>query len=162
MSNLYSSAKLENIDVESNKALLEMINSKANNLQLEFCMQLCNIEDLFKYYVNKHAEHINDLDIYDCINIEIRENNFGKHIFTLNASDDEEDMSDILFLSKELRRHFGVSLLNCKLESVLNILLMDCVSYTIDDNIIKINIYYDNYKNTWIGEYFNNQQYNQS
>lgn len=156
MTNLFSSVILEDIDVKENEALLEMINAKNNNLQLEFSMDLCKIEDLFRYYINRFTEHIEDIDNYDCINIEIK-NEDNKVTFTLNPSDDDEDLSDIKFLDKELKRYFGKSILNCDIKDVLRILLMDCKSYSIEDNLLKINMYYDNYKETWIGEYLNSQ-----
>lgn len=156
MTNLFSSVILEDIDVKKNEALLEMINAKNNNLQLEFSMDLCEIEDLFRYYINRFTEHIEDIDNYDCINIEIK-NEDNKVTFTLNPSDDDEDLSDIKFLDKELKRYFGKSILNCDIKDILRILLMDCKSYSIEDNLLKINIYYDNYKETWIGEYLNSQ-----
>lgn len=156
MTNLFSSVILEDIDVKENEALLEMINAKNNNLQLEFSMDLCEIEDLFRYYINRFTEHIEDIDNYDCINIEIK-NEDNKVTFTLNPSDDDEDLSDIKFLDKELKRYFGKSILNCDIKDILRILLMDCKSYSIEDNLLKINIYYDNYKETWIGEYLNSQ-----
>ena len=156
MTNLFSSVILEDIDVKENEALLEMINAKNNNLQLEFSMDLCKIEDLFRYYINRFTEHIEDIDNYDCINIEIK-NEDNKVTFTLNPSDDDEDLSDIKFLDKELKRYFGKSILNCDIKDVLRILLMDCKSYSIEDNLLKINMYYYNYKETWIGEYLNSQ-----
>ena len=156
MTNLFSSVILEDIDVKENEALLEMINAKNNNLQLEFSMDLCKIEDLFRYYINRFTEHIEDIDNYDCINIEIK-NEDNKVTFTLNPSDDDEDLSDIKFLDKELKRYFGKSILNCDIKDILRILLMDCKSYSIEDNLLKINIYYDNYKEAWIGEYLNSQ-----
>ncbi len=156
MTNLFSSVILEDIDVKENEALLEMINAKNNNLQLEFSMDLCKIEDLFRYYINRFTEHIEDIDNYDCINIEIK-NEDNKVTFTLNPSDDDEDLSDIKFLDKELKRYFGKSILNCDIKDILRILLMDCKSYSIEDNLLKINMYYDNYKETWIGEYLNSQ-----
>ena len=156
MTNLFSSVILEDIDVKENEALLEMINAKNNNLQLEFSMDLCEIEDLFRYYINRFTEHIEDIDNYDCINIEIK-NEDNKVTFTLNPSDDDEDLSDIKFLDKELKRYFGKSILNCDIKDILRILLMDCKSYSIEDNLLKINMYYDNYKETWIGEYLNSQ-----
>ncbi len=156
MTNLFSSVILEDIDVKENEALLEMINAKNNNLQLEFSMDLCKIEDLFRYYINRFTEHIDDIDNYDCINIEIK-NEDNKVTFTLNPSDDDEDLSDIKFLDKELKRYFGKSILNCDIKDILRILLMDCKSYSIEDNLLKINMYYDNYKETWIGEYLNSQ-----
>lgn len=155
MPRLYSLAKLENIDVKEDKALLETINSKTNNLQLEFCMQLCDIVDLFKYYINKNAEHIEDINNYDCIDIDIiKENN--DILFTLNPSDDEEDISDIKFLDKEFKRYFGSSILKCDIKKVLRILLTDCKEYSIDNETLKLNMYYDNYKHTWLGEYLSN------
>lgn len=156
MTNLFSSVILENIDVNENKALLEMINAKNNNLQLEFCIQLCNIVDLFKYYISKNAEHIVDIDSYDCIDIEIIKDR-EDILFTLNASDDDEDISDIKFLDKELKRYFGKSILNCNIEDILRILLIDCKSYSIEGDILKLNIYYENFKETWIGEFLNSQ-----
>ena len=42
MTGLYGLVKLEDIDIAENKALLEMINARNNNLQLEFCIQLYN------------------------------------------------------------------------------------------------------------------------
>ena len=156
MANLFSSVVLENIDVKENEALLEMINAKNDNLQLEFSMDMCDIEDLFRYYINKFADHIEDIDNYDCINIEVKKEN-NDIIFTLNPSDDEEDSSDIKFLDKELKRYFGKSVLSCDIKDVLRILLIDCKSYSIENDILRINIYYDNFKETWIGEYLNSQ-----
>lgn len=154
MSNFYSSVKLENIDVNENKALLDMINAKTDNLQLEFCMSMCNIVDLFKYYINRNAEHIVDIDNYDCIDIEVIKED-DDILFTLNASDDEEDISDIKFLEKEFKRYFGVSILKCDINNILRILLTDCNKYSIEDDILKLNMYYENYKETWLGEYLN-------
>ena len=156
MTGLYGLVKLEDIDITENKALLEMINARNNNLQLEFCIQLCDIVDLFKYYISKNSEHIVDIDSYDCIDIEIIKDR-DNILFTLNASDDDEDIYDIKFLEKELKRLFGVSLLNCKIEKVLNVLLTDCKSYSIEGDILKLNIYYENFKETWIGEFLNSQ-----
>ena len=156
MTNLFSSVILEDIDVKENEALLEMINAKNNNLQLEFSMGICDIEDLFRYYINKFADHIEDIDNYDCINIEIKKDD-DSFSFTLNPSDDEEDLSDVKFLDKELKRYFGKSILNCDLKDVLRILLMDCKSYSIENDVLKINIYYENFKETWIGNYLNSQ-----
>ena len=157
MANLYGLAKLENIDVVENKALLEMINARNNNLQLEFNIHLHDIIDLFKCYIKNNSEYITDIDSYDCIDIEIIQDK-EKILFTLNASDDDEDASDIRFLNKELKKLFGVSLLNCNIENILNVLLVDCKSYHIEDNILKLNIYYENFKETWIGDFLNNQE----
>lgn len=157
MANLYGLAKLENIDIVENKALLEMINARNNNLQLEFNIHLHDIIDLFKYYIKNNSEYITDIDSYDCIDIEIIQDK-EKILFTLNASDDDEDASDIRFLNKELKKLFGVSLLNCNIENILNVLLVDCKSYHIEDNILKLNIYYENFKETWIGDFLNNQE----
>lgn len=157
MTNLFSSVILEDIDVKENEALLEMINAKNNNLQLEFSMELCEISKLFRYYISKFAEHIEDIDDYNCIDIEIKNDDNDNVIFTLNASDDEEDASDIKFLDKELKRYFGKSILNCDIKDILRILLIDCKSYSIEGDILKLNIYYENFKETWIGEYLNSQ-----
>lgn len=157
MANLYGLAKLENIDIVENKALLEMINARNNNLQLEFNIHLHDIIDLFKCYIKNNSEYITDIDSYDCIDIEIIQDK-EKILFTLNASDDDEDASDIRFLNKELKKLFGVSLLNCNIENILNVLLVDCKSYHIEDNILKLNIYYENFKETWIGDFLNNQE----
>lgn len=156
MTGLFGLVKIEDIDIQENKALLEIINARNNNLQLEFSMNLCDIEDLFKYYISRNSEHITDIESYDCIDIEIikKDNDI---LFTLNASDDDEDISDIKFLEKEFKRLFGVSLLNCKLEHILNVILTDCKSYSIEGDILKLNIYYDNFKETWIGEFLNSQ-----
>ena len=86
MTGLYGLVKLEDIDITENKALLEMINARNNNLQLEFCIQLCDIVDLFKYYISKNSEHIVDIDSYDCIDIEIIKDR-DNILFTLNALD---------------------------------------------------------------------------
>ena len=63
----------------------------------------------------------------------------------------------IKFLDKELKRYFGKSVLSCDIKDVLRILLIDCKSYSIENDILRINIYYDNFKETWIGEYLNSQ-----
>lgn len=157
MTNLFSSVILEDIDVKENEALLEMINAKNNNLQLEFSMELCEISKLFRYYISEFAEHIKDIDDYNCIDIEIKNDENDNVIFTLNASDDEEDASDIKFLDKELKRYFGKSILNCDIKDILRILLIDCKSYSIEGDILKLNIYYENFKETWIGKYLNSQ-----
>ena len=157
MTNLFSSVILEDIDVKENEALLEMINAKNNNLQLEFSMELCEISKLFRYYISEFSEHIKDIDDYNCIDIEIKNDENDNVIFTLNASDDEEDASDIKFLDKELKRYFGKSILNCDIKDILRILLIDCKSYSIEGDILKLNIYYENFKETWIGKYLNSQ-----
>lgn len=144
--------KIEDIDIEADESLLKSINSKNNNLLLEFSLSLCDITDMFKYYVNRNIEDIDDLDIYDCIDIEIKEEN-NEYIFDMNPSDDEEDQTDIKFIDCELRKIFGVSVLRSKLTNVLRMLLMDCKGYGIENGILTINIYYDNFKHTWIGEY---------
>lgn len=149
---LCGTLKIEDVDIEADESLLQSINSRNNNLLLEFSMPLCDIADMFKYYVNRNIEDIEDLDIYDCINIEIEEED-NEYIFNMNPSDDEEDQTDIKFIDCELKKIFGVSVLNSKLINVLRMLLMDCKGYGIENGILTINIYYDNFKHTWIGEY---------
>lgn len=151
MNNVYGTAMLCDINIEDNKNLLELIANKNNNLQLEFCMKYCDIADLFKYYINKHIEHIENIDLYDCIYPEVIKDN-NEYIFTLNADNDEENFSDINFLQKELKKHFGVSLLRCNVMDILRIILMNC-TYTIENDILKIKIYYETYKESWIGDY---------
>ena len=154
MSELYCTLKLENVNVIREKSLIESINAKDNNLLLEFSMPLCDIQEMFKYYVNRNVELIDNIDIYDCIDIDI-ENRDTDIYFTLNPSDDEEDMSDIKFIDRELKKHFGLSVLDCKLVNILRILLMDCKGYSIEEGMLIINIYYDNFKDTWLEEYLN-------
>lgn len=144
--------KIENIDVEQNKEFLEMIYEHNDDLELEFSLSLCEIAEMFKYYVNRKIELIGDMDQYDCIYPEFK-NIDNDLYFTLNASDDDEDNSDINHIDRELKKHFGVSALHCKAEHILKILLMNCNDYYIDDNVIHLTIYYENYKETWIGPY---------
>ena len=84
MTGLYGLVKLEDIDITENKALLEMINARNNNLQLEFNIHLHDIIDLFKCYIKNNSEYITDIDSYDCIEIEIIQDK-EKILFTLNA-----------------------------------------------------------------------------
>lgn len=149
---LYGTLKIEDVDIEENESLLQSINSKNNNLLLEFSFPLCDIRDMFKYYVNRKIEDIDDLDIYDCIDIEINKED-NEYIFDMNPSDDEEDQTDIKFIDCELKKIFGVSVLRSKLTNVLRLLLMDCKGYAIENDMLTINIYYDNFKHTWIKEY---------
>lgn len=152
MNNVYGTAMLCDINIEENKELLDLIAAKDDNLQLEFCMNLCQIVDLFKYYVSINIEHINDLENYDCIYPEIikQDNEF---IFTLNANDNDEYLSDIKFLNKEFKKHFGVSILTCNLIDILRIILMD-FNYVIENDILKIKVYYSTYKDNWIKDFF--------
>lgn len=147
--------KIDNIDVEQNKDFLEMIYEHNDDLELEFSLSLCEITEMFKYYVNRKIELIGDIDQYDCVYPEFKYID-DELYFTLNASDDEEDASDINHLDRELKKHFGVSTLYCKAEHILKILLIYCSNYYIDDNMIHLNIYYENYKETWIGPYLSN------
>lgn len=151
MENVYGTAMLCDVNIESNKDLLDLIANKNNELQIEFCIQLCNITDLFKYYVDRHIEHISDIDVYDCIYPEILKDG-NEFIFTLNADNDEENFSDINFLQKELKKHFGVSVLRCDLTDILRIILMGS-TYTIENDILKLKIYYETYKESWIGDF---------
>lgn len=144
--------KLNNINVEENRRLLDMIYSYNNELEIEFSLNFCEIIEMFKYYVNRNIELLGDIDQYDCIYPQLKYID-NELMFTLNASDDEEDYSDVKHIDKELKRHFGVSLLNCKAEHVFNILLSHCNDYCIENELIELNIYYENYKETWLGEY---------
>lgn len=147
--------QISNIDIENNKDFLEMIYSYNNDLELEFSLSLCEITDMFKYYVNRNIEMIGDINQYDCIYPEFKYID-NELYFTLNASDDEDDASDIKHIDRELKRHFGMSLLNCKAENVFRMLLTYCSEYYIEDDIIYLNIYYENYKEAWVGEYLSN------
>lgn len=149
--------KLSNIDMRDNKELLDMIYSYDNDLELEFSFTLCEITELFKYYVNRYIEMIDDLDSYDCIYPEFKIID-NKLIFTLNASEDEDDDSDVRHIDRELKRHFGNSLLMCNAENIFRILLLDCCSYSLNDDIIEISMFYENYKETWLGCYLANKE----
>lgn len=147
--------KISNINIEKNKDLLDMIYSYNDDLELEFSLSLCEIVQMFEYYVNRNIEMIGNINEYDCIYPEFKY--IGEELmFTLNASDDEDDASDVEHIDRELKRHFGVSLLNCKAEHLFKILLIYCSDYYIEDNIINLDIYYENYKETWLGEYLKN------
>lgn len=144
--------KIEDIDVEESKELLEMIYDNNTDLELEFSLTLCEITKMFKYYVNRQIELIGNIDLYDCVYPEFKFID-NELYFTLNASDDEDDISDINHIDRELKRHFGISLLNCKAENIFKILFIYCNSYYIDEFFLHLNIYYENYKETWIGKY---------
>lgn len=147
--------KISNINIENNKNLLDMIYSHNDELELEFSLNLCEIAQMFEYYVSRNIEMLKDFNNYDCIYPQFK-NIDNELIFTLNASDDEDDLSDIRHINKELKRHFGVSLLNCKAEQIFRILLSDCSNYCIDEDKIYLDIYYESYKETWLGEYLKN------
>lgn len=147
--------KLDNVNIKDNKQLLDMIYSYNDELELEFSMNFCEIIEMFKYYVNRNIELLEDIEQYDCIYPQLKYID-NELMFTLNASDDEDDYSDIKHIDRELKRHFGVSLLNCKAEYVFNILLSYCSSYCIENGLIELDIYYENYKETWLGEYLAN------
>ena len=144
--------KISNVDIEKDKDFLDMIYSHNNDLELEFSLNLCEIVEMFKYYVNRNIEMIGNIDQYNCIYPEFKYID-NELLFTLNASDDEEDASDLKHIDRELKRHFGVSLLNCKAEDLFRILLTYCSDYCIENDIIYLDIYYENCKETWIGEY---------
>lgn len=144
--------KISDIDIKENDELLEMIYNYNDNLELEFLLNLCEITDLFKYYVNRNIEMIGNLDNYDCVYPEFKFID-NELIFTLSPSDDEEDDSDIRHIDKEFKRHFGNSILKCKAENIFRILLIDCCSYVLNDDILELSMFYENYKETWLGKY---------
>lgn len=148
--------KLNEIDIDNNLDLIEYINKKNDDLQLEFILTHEQLLELIIYYIKENIEYLKDIDKYECIYPQILKQS-NEFIFILNESEiqDENDLTDINFIIKELKHHFGANLSKCKLNNILRLILMDCVSYDIIDNWIQINIYYENYKHSVIYNYFN-------
>lgn len=155
MNNLITTIVLDDVNLEDNLDLLQIISKVNDNVKLQFSFPVLNITDMFTYYVEHTAEHIKDIREYDCICPDIIDKyGDGEYFFTLNSIDDEESQSDVDFLQNELKRQFGINLKNdCRLTDLFMVLLMDCCSYDIIDDILTIKIYYKNYKESWIKSY---------
>lgn len=158
---LKTTIKLENINLEENKDLLEIINKINDEIKVEFKITLDEVVDMFYYYVKHTAEHIRDIESYKCICPEIIDKyNDGEYYFTLNSIDDEDSLSDINFLCNELKRHFGVNFKkDCNVRELFRILLMDCSDYDIIDNLLKFNLYYKTYNESWIKNFLEQKSY---
>lgn len=155
MNNLITTIVLDDVNLEDNLDLLQIISKVNDNVKLQFSFPVSDITDMFIYYVEHTAEHIKDIREYDCICPDIIDKyGDGEYFFTLNSIDDEESQSDVEFLQNELKRQFGINLKNdCRLTDLFMVLLMDCCSYDIIDDILTIKIYYKNYKESWIKDY---------
>lgn len=155
MNNLITNITLENIDLESNKDLLQIINKINDNVKVHLVLPIDSIIDMFNYYVKSTAEHIKDIEEYDCIAPEIIDQyGDGHYFFNLNSINDDESQSDIEFIQNELKRQFGVNFKNAfDINELFRVLLMDCSDYDIINDMLNIKLYYKNYMNSWIKLY---------
>ena len=154
MRNYNATIMLEDIDLEQDKDLLQVINKVNDSVKLKFELQIEDIVDMFKFYIKENIENLYDFEEYDCIMTEIKKDN-DEYYLTLNFIDDEDSQSDIDYLLRELKRHFGINFINnCALQDLFRILLMQCSDYDIIEDKLIIKIYYETYKISWLKQYF--------
>lgn len=154
MSDVVGTIKLDSVDLQEHKSLLEAINRFNSNVKIQFDIPIEDIVDMFYYYVKANSEHANDIESYMCITPEII-NEDNQLYFTLNFDDDEEDSSDVEFLLKELRNTFGVNFeRKCELRELFRVLLMDCPEYSIieegTNKKLLFSLYYETYEFSWL------------
>lgn len=155
MNNLITTIVLDDVNLEDNKDLLQIITKVNDNVKVQFDVAIDSIVDMFNYYIKNHAEHIKDIESYDCICPEVIDKyGNGEYYFTLNSIDDDDSQSDIEFIVKELKRQFGVNLKDdCKLKDLFTVLLMDCSDYDIIEGRLKFKLYYNTYKSSWLKDF---------
>lgn len=154
---LKTNIKLDDVDLYENIDLLQIISKVNDEVKVEFEMSIDEIVDMFNFYIKKTAEHIKDIENYNCICPEVYLSptyNNAEYYFTLNSIDDEDSQSDIEFLQKELKRQFGINFKkDCELKDLFRVLLMDCSDYDIIGDVLKISLYYETYKKSWLRDF---------
>ena len=120
-----------------------------NKTEIEFSLDFCELEDVIKYYIiSKLDIDLDELSMF--IDIYNSDNRIMFNIDT-NGLDTEAEYE---FTLKELKKHFGSNILKCDIKKVLRIIFIDCCSYELYEDYIKVVFSADNLDN-WLFKYFN-------
>lgn len=152
---LKTSLIIEDINIIEDKEMINKISKLNSDAKIKISLNICEITEMFKYYVNRHIEDIGDINDYDCFDPETYNDENLETRFKLNDTSDDEDLSDIKAIKRELKKHFGITLTNCRVSEVLRILLIGSNYYNIECNILNIIFELENLENHWLKEYIN-------
>ena len=120
-----------------------------NKTEIEFSLDFCELEDVIKYYINSELDiDLDEMSIF--INIY---NSDSKIIFDIDTNGIENN-AEYVYLFNEFKKHFGSNILKCDIKKVLRIVFIDCCSYELHKDYIKVIFSADNLDN-WLFKYFN-------